>query len=386
MGKVNRMASQQHESALERELTPRQQDVLRTVVEEYVSSATPVGSGTVRKVGSLEVSSATIRNELAVLEEMGYVVQPHTSAGRCPTVRGYRYFVERLMENAELPLPEQRLIRHQFHQIRLNLDQWMRLTAAVLARIGRSASLVTPPHASRARFRRVELISINETMCLMVLVLQDSSIHQEMLLVDPPMEQDALTRISNRFNAGLANQSAADIRATVSPELADLDEWGNRVLDRLVDTMARRDAQSIREVYRDGLINVLRQPEFEDADRFRQVIEVIEHPSLLESILAKILNANGVQIIIGGEGTYHEIDDVSLVLSPYGVRGRATGVLGILGPTRMSYPHVISTVRYVAHVMDDLIADVYGLERDDQSHDDQLGHDQNRDDQNRGNI
>ncbi|MBC7237397.1 MAG: heat-inducible transcription repressor HrcA [Chloroflexi bacterium] len=344
----------------EPDLTPRQQEILKAVVQEYVASATPVGSSTVRRAGGLEVSSATIRNELAVLEELGYVVQPHTSAGRCPTVKGYRYFVERLMEDAELPLPEQRLIRHQFHQIRLNLDQWMRLTAAVLARIARSASLVTPPRAANARFRRIELISINEALCLMVLVLQDSSIHQEMLLVDQPMDQGDLTRISNILNAILANQSAAEIRACAHPDLRELGEWGGHVLERLVEIMEQRDQRSIREVYRDGLVNVLSQPEFEDADKFRQVIEVIEHPSLLESILAKILNANGVQIIIGGEGQYEEIDDVSLVLSPYGLRGIASGVLGIMGPTRMSYAHAISTVRYVARVMDDLIADVYG--------------------------
>ncbi len=349
----------------EPELTPRQQEILRTVVQEYVSSASPVGSSTVRLVGALEVSTATIRNELAALEELGYVAQPHTSAGRCPTVRGYRYFVERLMDDAELPLPDQRLIRHQFHQIRLNLDQWMRLTAAVLARIGRSASLVTPPHAAQARFRRIELISINETMCLMVLVLQDSSIHQEIIPMEPPMDQSALTRLSNLFNAVLANRSVEDVHDNVSPELADLDAWGSRVLNRLIQIMEGRDAQSIREVYRDGLVNVLRQPEFEDAEKSRQVIEVMEHPSVLESILAKILHANGVQIIIGGEGEYQQIDDVSLILSPYGVRGRATGVLGIMGPTRMSYAHGISTVRYVAHVMDDLIADVYGAGQTD---------------------
>jgi len=163
-------------------LTPRQRQILKVLVQEYVSSATAVGSSTIQQLGGVGVSSATIRNELATLEELGYVAQPHTSAGRIPTVKGYRYFVEQLMEEAELPLAEQRMIRHQFHQIRHDLEQWMRLSAAVLARTAQAASLVTPPRAVSSRFRHLELISINDALCLMILVLQDGSIHQEMLV------------------------------------------------------------------------------------------------------------------------------------------------------------------------------------------------------------
>jgi len=350
----------QERGANELDLSLRQQEILRSLVHEYVATATPVGSGTVRRVGGLDVSSATIRNELVILEELGYVAQPHTSAGRCPTVLGYRYYVERLMDDTELPVPEQRLIRHQFHQIRLDLDQWMRLTAAVLARIGHSASLVTPPRAAQARFRRLELISINDAMCLMVLVMQDSTIHQEMLTVERPMEQAHLTRISNLLNAALKDLSAAEVLEADHADLVMLGGWGVGVLDRVVQAMRQRDGELICDVYRDGLLNVLAEPEFEDSDRLRQVVEMIEHPELLGALMARILNANGVQIIIGGDGEHQEFDEVSFVLSPYGVRGRAAGVLGILGPTRMPYGHAISTVRYVARVMDDLIADVLG--------------------------
>ena len=132
------------------------------------------------------------------------------------------------------------------------------------------------------------------------------------------------------------------------------------MLQRIIFLMESVDHQSIREIYRDGLINVLRQPEFVDGYKFRQVLEILEQRSLLERILARTLNSSGIQVIIGGEGTYDEIDDVSLVLSPYGVRGKASGVLGIMGPTRMRYARAISTVRYVALLMDGLIANMYG--------------------------
>lgn len=344
------------------ELTPRQRAIFKILVQEYVSTATPVGSSTIQHLGGLGVSSATIRNELATLEELGYVSQPHTSAGRVPTVKGYRYFVQQLMEEAELPLVEQRMIRHQFHQIRHDLDQWMRLSAAVLARTTQAASLVTPPRAVSARFRHLEIISINDLVCLIILVLQDGSIHQTMLATPGPMTQEALAQVSNKLNALLANRTVREIQASTNPELTGLRDWGATILDHVVQAMHQVEQEMVRDVYRDGLINVLNQPEFVEADKFRQLVGILEHRSLLESILTRILNASGVQVIIGGEGAYQEIDDVSLVLAPYGVPGTASGIMGIMGPTRMRYARAISTVRYVAHLMDSLLAEVYGIE------------------------
>jgi heat-inducible transcriptional repressor len=344
----------------ESKLTPRQREVLKTLVQEYITSATPVGSSTLLQIGRLDVSSATVRNELVALEELGYVEQPHTSAGRIPTVRGYRYFVEQLMEQVELPVPEQRTIRHQFHQIRLDLEQWMRLTAAVLAHTAQMASLVTPPHATSARFKHLELISVSDTLCLMILVLQDSGVHQEMLVLSDPIEQETLSQVSTKFNQLLRNRTVREMQESTNPELTGLRDWEHTVFLRVIYLIQQVDHHSVSEIYRDGLANVLREPEFVDADKFRQVVEVLEQRGILETVLTKILNANGVQIIIGGEGTYEAIDDFSLVLSPYGIRGKASGVLGIMGPTRMPYARAISTVRYVAHLMDSLMTDVYG--------------------------
>ena len=129
------------------ELTLRQREILRVLIQSYVDSATPIGSHTIQKISGIDVSSATIRSDLAALEELGYLEQPHTSAGRVPTVKGYRCFVEQLMQQVELPVVEQRMISHQFHQLRPAWDQWMRLTAAVLAHKSEAAGLVTPPHA-----------------------------------------------------------------------------------------------------------------------------------------------------------------------------------------------------------------------------------------------
>jgi heat-inducible transcriptional repressor len=350
----------QNNQLSERRLKPRQRDILKALVQEYISTADPVGSETIRRVGRLEVSSATIRNELASLEEEGYIEQPYTSAGRVPTVEGYRYFVEELMEEVSLPLPQRRMIGHQFHQMRLNLDQWMSLTAAVLAHTARAASLVTPPHAKSAYFKHLELIGINDVMCLMILVLKDGSIHQEMLGMADPIDQETLTRTSRKLNIVLKDSSVDEIEESNDPELLAVEGLTRQVLDRVMDIMAAIDRDAISKIYRDGLENMFREPEFRDAEKMQQLIEIQEHHNLLEPILAGILNSNGVQVIIGGEGPYREIDDMSLVLSRYGIRDRASGVLGIMGPRRMPYGRAISTVRYVRRLMDDLISDVYG--------------------------
>lgn len=344
----------------EYKLKPRQCDILKALVKEYINTADPVGSETVRRVGNLEVSSATIRNELAVLEEAGYVYQPYTSAGRVPTAEGYRYFVEELMDRVNLSLPERRTIGHQFHQMRLNLDQWMNLTAAVLAHTARAGSLVTPPHAKSAYFKHLELIGINEAMCLMILVLQDGSIHQEMLGMTEPIEQETLTQTSRKLNILLKNRSVGEIRKSDEPELVALEGLTRQVLDRVLDIMESIDRDAITKIYRDGLENMFREPEFRDVEKMQQIIEIHKHQSPLEPILASILNSNGIQVIIGGEGPYQEIDNLSLVLSRYGIRDRASGVLGIMGPRRMPYGRAISTVRYVTRLMNDLISNVYG--------------------------
>jgi len=355
---VNRMA--ENSASSEIGLTPRQRTVLRILIQEYISSATPIGSTTLQKIGRLEFSSATIRNELALLEELGYLVQPYTSAGRIPTVKGYRYFVEQLMGEGGLTLPERRMIRHQFHQIRLNQDQWMRLTAAVLAHTVPSAALVTSPHATSSRFRHVDLIPIHATLCSIILVLQDGSIHQELVSISSKVSRSAFSRASNKLNSLLANCTLRDIQESTNPELADLQGWQKEMLQCVLQVMHKADRHSISEIYRDGLVNVLSEPEFDDAEKSRQVVEILEHQSILETVLLKVLEENGIQIIIGGEGPHEEIYDVTMVLSPYGIRGKASGVLGVIGPTRIPYSRAISTVRYVAQLMDGLIDDVYG--------------------------
>jgi len=338
------------------ELTDRRQAVLGLVVRQYIATAIPAGSKTIVEQYGLGVSSATIRNEMAYLEEQGYLTHPHTSAGRVPTEKGYRYFVERLMGEAELPLAEQRTIRHQFHQAHLGLEQWMKLAAAILARTAHSTSLVAAPTVAQCRFKHLELIAGYVSRALLVLVLSEGMVKQQMLTLAHPMAQEELTQVANRLN-DLFTGLGADQIATSSYQLTLLEE---QVANLVVEMMKEAEAGSSGEIYRDGLLNIFRQPEFSEMENVRQIIRILEEQSLLEAILAEVLNSSGVQVIIGGEGRWHELSECSVVLAPYGEAGRAVGALGVLGPMRMRYGRAISTVRYVADLLSDLIYDLYG--------------------------
>jgi heat-inducible transcriptional repressor len=337
------------------ELTPRQQLILGLVIREYISAAEPVGSKTIQSYG-LGVSSATIRSEMVILEEHGYLAQPHTSAGRVPTEQGYRYFVEHLMRESQLPLDEQRTIRHQFHQVGVDLEQWMRLAASVLARTAQSAALVTSVKTDQCRLKHLELISLRETMVLLIVVLERGMIRQHVLTLDEAMGQDLLRQVANRLNDLCIGASVQQVRAS----RRQVGAFEQQILDVVAQVMQRVDEQGGLHLYRDGLLNILDQPEFTVPEHARNVVQVFEDRTLLENLLTEMLEVGGVQVIIGGEGRWNELRQCSLVVSPYGVSGEATGALGVMGPMRMSYSRAISTVRYVAGLMSDLFRELYG--------------------------
>jgi heat-inducible transcriptional repressor len=338
-------------------LTERQETILGLIVREYTDTATPISSKALVEKYNLSISSATVRNEMSVLTEKGYLRQPHTSAGREPTEASYRYFVQRLIGDTELPLAEQRTISHQFYQARQDMDQWMRLAASVLAQHARGASLVTAPRQSQARFKHLELISTQGRSVLLVLVLTGGEVRQQMLTLAEPVAQEGLTEAANHINhicKGLDSVAVAGQAEHLPPLEQD-------VVRLVSEVMRKAEAFSATEIFRDGVTNVLAEPEFATSDSARQALRVLEERTYLEEFLAKVLapTIGGVQVVIGGENSWQELKEFSMVLARYGVAGYATGALGVLGPQRMAYGRAISTVRYVAGMMSDLMYEIY---------------------------
>jgi heat-inducible transcriptional repressor len=293
---------------------------------------------------------------MAVLEDKGYLTHPHTSAGRVPTEKGYRYFVEKLMGESSLSLAERRTINHQFHQARLDVDQWMRLAAAVLAHKAQGAALITPPRSSLCRIKHVELIAIRDTVVLLILVLQAGIVKQQVLTVSVPISQDEVSRVASH----LAYRWAGLDEASVSSTVPGLTEIERRVAEAVLDMMQRADACASTDVYRDGLLNVLSQPEFLHSESAQRVVRLLEERQFVETLVNDVIHHGGLQVIIGGEGRWQDLSEVSVVLARYGVEDEATGALGVLGPLRMQYSRAVSVVRYMAQLMSDLMGDVYG--------------------------
>ncbi|MBN1485931.1 MAG: heat-inducible transcription repressor HrcA [Chloroflexia bacterium] len=339
------------------ELTKRRQQILRLVIQEYVKTATPVASETlVRKYG-LRVSSATVRNELSFLEEIGLLTHPHTSAGRIPTDSGYRYFVEQLMEWQPLSSDDRRMIRHQFYQVRTDMEEWSRLAAAALARLSQSTAMVTPARSPQIHFKHLEMLSVYETRVLLVVILRDGTIRQHMLTLDESITQDELSQMANKLNEQMQGQSAAQIASLGSEEWSRLER---QVRDLVVGTMEQLNRWECEPIIRDGLIQALSQPEFAAVERTREFLEILDQPTLLAELLGRALQQNGVQIIIGGESRHKEMRNYSMVVSRYGLEGRLEGVLGILGPTRMPYPRSVSSVHFIARLMSELLGQLPG--------------------------
>lgn len=338
------------------QLSERQEHILGLMVRSYIETGKPVASKTLVDQYNLDVSSATVRNELAVLDEQGYLLQLHTSAGRIPTERGYRYFVQRLLGEFELPLREQQMIRHQFHQARLDLEQWMRLAAAILARTSQGASVVTAPRPNPNRFKHVELISTRGRLVLMILVLYGGDVKQQMLTLAEPLEQERLSAAAERLNERFDGRTAEELSARLSQlDGMDLEEEITRLI---IDVLRLADTRNISDFYRDGLVNLL------EDEGTRPAVRVLEERTLLADVLTQAVEpqSSGVQVIIGGEGRWEELRDCTIIVSRYGVREDLSGELAVLGPTRMPYGRNISAVRYVADIMSSFVSDYY-LER-----------------------
>ena len=360
-------------------LDARSLAILRAVIEEYVVTATPVGSQALVERYRLGVSSATVRAILADLEDAGLLTHPHTSAGRIPTDAGYRFYVEALAEAAPLPAVEQLMIRHQFGQVEHASEHWFRLAATTLASVTGSAGLATAAKPDAARVRRIDLVGLQDRLSSLILVLREGTIKQQLIVLDRSVDQADLTRIVNQLNAELVGETATEIEARL-PALAAADAINSaadtgastdsdsrlqlaallyRVAERIARTMAEFDAAAVEEVYSDGLLNVMDAPEFAQSEKLRRIFGALENRLVLGELLRIVAGSGRIHVFIGHENPTVEMREVSLILAPYGQPGRAVGVVGVLGPTRMAYRHAIGTVGFVSGLMNELVDHLY---------------------------
>ena len=336
-------------------LTERQEHLLRLIIHEYVHNGRAVGSKALVDGYALAVSPATIRNEMAELERAGLIEQPHTSAGRVPTDRGYRYYVERLIGNPYLPVAEQISIRHQFRQVEMQLEGWMQLAVSVLARSTGNVSVVTAPRAPQARVKHFELVAIQDHVILLVLVTQESGVKQAILHWHEVVAQPELRALGDELNGRFAGLGAAEI-AALAPHEVGLDRL---VAEQLVARLGELEGAAAIEVQHAGLEHALQQPEFAGGQAAGRIVELMRGGAFLSALLPQIQPADDVQVFIGGENLADELRSYGIVVATYGVRREVIGLLGVLGPRRMPYERSIGSVRYMADLMSDLVGRLY---------------------------
>lgn len=339
----------------------RAQAILRAVIEEYVTTATPVGSQALVDRYRLGVSSATVRNILAELELAGLLDHPHTSAGRIPTDAGYRWFVESIIDAAPMPAVEQLMIRHQFGQVEFASEHWFRLAASTIASMTRNAGLATPAKPASARIRRVDIVSINERMASLVVVLREGSIKQSLVTLATPEDQAALSVTAAVLNDVVAGATAREVESALvrlDPTVPHRD-LVERVGERLVRLLQDYDRAAVEEVFSDGLLNVMGAPEFAHSEKLRRVFTALENRAYLGELVGSVAASGRVMVFIGHENQPPDMREVALVLAPYGRRDRAVGVVGVLGPTRLAYSEAIGTVRFVSGLMNELVDHLY---------------------------
>ncbi len=335
-------------------LTERQRAILKLIVQEHVATGRPVGSKSLTERYAIGVSSATIRNEMSELEGSGFVQQLHTSGGRVPTDRGYRYYVHNLMGAPELSSGDQIMIRHQFRQVELQLDQWVEFAAAVLAETAGNVSIVSAPRTGTARLRHFEMISLQPRLALLILVMQEGAVRQMMLHLPHDCEQTQLSRLADTLVPVVRGLGAEEIE----PRIIGATPLASFVLSQLAVGLRGVGSVERTQIRHSGIENILGQPEFAGEDA-QSVLDLLRGGAFLAAVLPQLSIGRDMQVFIGDENPSSALRRFGVVMATYGIDGEVAGILGVIGPTRMSYWRSISSVRYMATLISDLLHDLY---------------------------
>jgi heat-inducible transcriptional repressor len=327
------------------ELDERKASILRAIVEEYVETAQPVGSQTVARSSGLGVSSATIRNDMTILEREGFIAQPHTSAGRVPTDRGYRFFVDNFTGGGPLPASQHRAVADFFATTHRALEDLLHETSQLLSRVSRHAAMVVGPPPDQAEIRTVQLVRLHERTVLLVVVLSNGAIERHVLHLASDVDDPRLMAAAARLDADLTGRAWGAIPEAIATNDSEVDRVVAAARAALVELGATDHHESL---YLGGVSKLAAEQEaFSTADNAARLLEMLEHQVVVVSLVHELLEA-GLTVRIGAENQLDELRECALVLAPFEVDGEAAGIVGVLGPTRMDYRHALSAVASVS--------------------------------------
>lgn len=337
----------------ELELDTRSREILKEVIRSFIDSGEPVGSRTIAKIYPEGLSAASIRNIMADLEEMGYLTQPHTSAGRVPTDRGYRYYVDSLLTGVELPRSDRERVAEVMRR-RMALPEVLHEISRVISRLTHQVGFVVSPDHTRAILKHIEFISLAPRRILAILVDRSGAIHNRVADTSEELSQDELDKVGRFLVAEYQGKTLPEIREALLEKMKEEKARFDTLLSRAVSLgtqFLRAQEEADKQVYVQGTSNMLQQPDIVDMEEMRRIFETFEHKGKLVKILDEVVGSEGLRVVIGSEHSDPTLAHLALVASPYRVSEQSTGVLGVLGPTRMEYSRAIALVDYISKLL-----------------------------------
>jgi len=339
-------------------LNSRHQGVLRAIVVDYIRTAEPVGSRTISRKYGFSLSPATIRSTMADLEEMGYVAQPHTSAGRVPTDQGYRLYVDVLMDRPRLSRAEVQRIEQRVNPPAGEVEDVLRETGRLLSALSPYVAVVLAPKLHDRQFRRVQFVSVSRDQALAVLVTDGDLVHHKIVKLDQEMSQDDLDQASRYLTDLLQGRTLGEVRRLLVTQMAK----EKAQYDRLLAQALRLGADALSQegevdVYVAGADHITEQPEFADLDKMKALFRAFEEKSKLVKILDECLTGENIKVFIGHEVPVWDLEGLSVIAAPYRWGTRPLGVLGVLGPTRMDYGRALALVETTARLVSRALTD-----------------------------
>lgn len=336
-------------------LDERKRRILQAIVDDYVSTAEPVGSRTIARKYDLGVSPATIRNEMADLEVLGFLEQLHTSSGRIPSAKGYRFYVDALLSPTQMSEKEISLIRNWYQAKVRRLDEVFQTTAKILSRMTGNVSLVLAPQASPSSFKYLQFLPFDENKVLLVVVSDSGAVENKLLPLPKGTTLEEMQLIAEKLNNRLAGipfrnfrgRMFQDVRDSILGEAREFEE----ALSILADTLSSRHQE---RVYLGGATQMLNQPEFKDVEKFKRLLNMLEEERLLYDIL-EAPSDDGVVVTIGRENKFSGIQDCSMVRATYCLGGEVVGTIAVLGPTRMDYAKIMATLEFMNHNLSEIL-------------------------------
>lgn len=330
----------------------RAQILLKTLVEHYISDGQPIGSRTLLQHSGLDVSPATIRNVMSDLEHLGFIASPHTSAGRIPTQKGYRLFVDTLL--TVQPLQNQQIQQLKSGLSSPNQSDLIASAADMLSQLTQFAGLVMIPKRKTLSFKHLEFLPLTEKRILVIIVTSDGNVQNRIILAEKPYSASELTQASNYFNANFSGQTFEEVQQKLHLELKQMQNDMKKLINDALETNIHAGAGNAKN---DGVViagerNLLNIDELStNVNSLRKLFEVFERRTSLMQLLDNSQAATGIQIFIGGESGYLPLDECSMVTAPYEADGQVVGTLGVIGPTRMAYERVIPIVDVTAKLL-----------------------------------